>query len=576
MLTTGVRDMRVSRLALLLTYLAALCGSAGMAWAQNPGSGVAEERVVSRNELYYYDENKLRKPLALSRSIAVRFQNWKSPEEKDLYLKQFGPVTIRQIAQLYSRAEFALDYMPTQNQDARAATVRRLTADGEIDITPIFTVDGMDAVVDGIYIQTVTPMSRETVLRALEKHFGNGIGVHEVTPQGGLWHVSFKKLFFLNGERLPLTVLSIANVLQTSDTFVWVKRAYPKFAFLDTPVIPSISVYPVSGTVGEERTVVIGFRIFGKTSSDVVIEDSDIPEFMAGSFVPMSGGKPPQPSFIEVFGSKVVEKLRQVGPNEWYFEHRYTFFLGAPELEWVFPAFKIPYMYRGVRNEMTIPATTFFVRPHLDEKFALQDIPQAFKLPVRDFPGFTEVLPTPTRAWFDPVADLVGGRDSVETSAKIALGSSILIALLCFVALTVRTVTKRWSAYAQRGLVGARLALLLKQAEGMLDQHAAFQAYHGALSEVLHTWDPKFPRSNVTYQDVKSRLGAIRGGALLKHLEDAIGIEDVFSEIESRNEESFSARDKNELNALRTNLRLKIEKLAAELAKAPRAERRQS
>ena len=560
MANTGVCTMRHHVLALLLTYSAAFLGGANTAWAQTQNTVIApQERVVSRDEFYYYDENKLRRPLNLSRSVAVRFPTWKPLGEREQYLKQFGPLEVRQIAQLYSRVEFALDYMPTLSQDARAATIKRLAAEQDIEVAPIFTVDGMDAVVDGIYLQTVTPMSRETIVRALGKYFGSGIGIHEVTPEGDVWHVSFTRLFFLDSEKLPLTVLSVANLMQASDALPWVKRAYPKFAFLNTPVIPSISVFPMSGTVGEERTVVLGFRIFGKTSADVMIEDSDIPELMQGSFEPKANGSPPQSSFWEVIGTPVKEKLMQVGPNEWYFEHRYTLGLYAPEPEWVFSSLTIPYMYRGVRKQMTLPATTFFVRPHLDAKFALQDIPRAFSLPVAKFPGFTQMEPTRIRSWFDPAADMIG-RENVATAAKIAFGLSAAIALACFGTFAARIVARRRLAHKRRGIDRMRLAALLKQAEGATDHHAAIQAYHGTLSEVLHAWDSKFPRRNVTYQDVKDCLGAS-----LEHLERALDLEDLFGDIESRNEASFSARDENEVRILRTNMRLKIEKLAAEL-----------
>ena len=560
--------MRGHRLALLLAYLAALVGGANTAWAQQAldNSGVEQEHVVSRSEFYYYDNNKLRKPLQLSRSVALRLLDQKPVEERDRYLKQLGSVTVREIGQLYPRAHFALDYMPTQNQDARVATIKRLAADPSIEVAPIFTVDGMDAVVDGIYLQTVTPMSRETVVRALEKYFGNGIGIHEVTPAAGLWHISFRRLFFLNGEKLPLHVLSLANLLQSSDALPWVKRAYPKFAFLTTPVIASISVYPMSGTVGEERTVVLGFRVFGRTSNDVVIDDTDIPEFRQGKLVPLFVGKPPQESFIEVIKGPVKEKLRQVGPNEWYFEHRYTFFLGAPESEWVFPMFTIPYMYRGERKQMTIPSMTFFIRPHLDAGYALQDIPQALTLPVKEFPGFTQAEPTPIHAWFDPVADVIGGRKWFEVVAKVVFGSSTLIALVCFIVLAIHIASRQRAAGARRGVAGMRLAELLKQAELTQDNRESSQAYHGILSEVFHAWDPKFPKHTVTYQHVKDRLSGIHAGEFLKHLESTIGLEDMFEEIESRNDASFGARDENELKALGTSLRLKIEKLTRELA----------
>jgi hypothetical protein len=557
--------MRAYRLALLIAYFAVLTGSTNIAWAQVPAVGTPQERIVSREEFYYYDANKLRIPLNLSRSVAVRFRTTKTADEKAQFLKDLSPTSVREIAPLYARTEFALDFMPTQNQDARTATFKKLSAVQDIEATPIFTVDGMDAVTDGIYLQTVTPMSRDTVAAALQKYFGN-VGIQEITPEGNVWHVTFTSLFFLDGERLSLTVLSIANLIQTSDAFVWVKRAYPKFAFLNQPVIPSLSVYPLSGTVGEQRTVVVGFRIFGKTSSDVVIDESDIPEFLQGSFVPKANDKPPQTSFVEAIGAVQKEDLRQVGPNEWYFEHRYTFGLYAPEPDWVFPSFKIPYTYRGVRKEMELPVTTFFVRPHLDSKNQIADIPSAFQIPLPNFLGLKALPPIDTTAWFDPLAARIGGRKNVVMASEVMLGSSAVMAFAFIGVLAFRGFSRAWPRRERRGITQVRLAALLKSAEEEPNNRKSLQAYHKALSEVFHSWDPQFSRGNLTYQDVRSRLGSLVGrGDLIAHLERSVGLEELFDEIESRNDPAFDFRDENDLKALGTNLRLKIEKLAEEL-----------
>src|SRR5258708_40001970 len=100
--------MRVHRLALLLAYCAALCTTVlwgvHTAWAQIPEIRAVQERVVSRDEFYYYDENKLRKPLTLSRSVAIKLRVSKTPDQKAQFLKGLGSLTVREIGQLYPRA----------------------------------------------------------------------------------------------------------------------------------------------------------------------------------------------------------------------------------------------------------------------------------------------------------------------------------------------------------------------------------------------------------------------------------------------------------------------------------------
>ncbi|MEK7118433.1 MAG: hypothetical protein AAB869_02375, partial [Patescibacteria group bacterium] len=337
-------------------------------------------RIVSQQEFYFYGDNKLRIPLTLSRKVAVRFSvdAKKNEDEKKAYLKKYSPTDLAPIASVYPRAEYALGYLPITDLKTMIGTIKKLSADQLLEVAPVFIVDGMEAVVDGIYLETVTPMSRDSVLAAIRSVFGSDAMIHEITPEGRVWHISFRRLFFLGDKKLPLHVLSLANFLERSMKLFWVKRAYPKFAFLRDPVIAALFVTPVTGTVGEERTVTLAIRIFGKTADEVVVDEESIPDLKQGKFVPLFNGKPPQELFFDVRKTFAKEARRQVGPNEWYIERKYNIGLYAPEAEWTIAGVEFAYEYKGKKRSAIVSPVTFFVRPHLDDKYKLSDIPGAF------------------------------------------------------------------------------------------------------------------------------------------------------------------------------------------------------
>ncbi|OGG44553.1 hypothetical protein A2673_03395 [Candidatus Kaiserbacteria bacterium RIFCSPHIGHO2_01_FULL_50_13] len=530
--------------ALAVAFLTlGLMGGAYMEAASQERSG--QERVVSLDEFYYFDANGLRVPLKLSNSIAVRFLTVKLDTEKRNYLdERYAPLAIRDIKSVYARAEYALEYSPLTNQAEMREILKRMSADSDIDAAPVFIVDGMETLVDGVYVETTTPLSSPTLKNAIEKLFGGGALLHEITPEKRAWHLSFRKLFFLDNEKIPLHALSFANLIHKGGE-PWVKRAYPKFAYLQEPVVASLTVTPISGTVGEERTAVLTLRIFGKTESDVVIDEGDIPELQQGKFSPLSSGKPPQVSFFNAAKGFVRNPRRQVGPNEWYIEHWYRFGIYAPEAEWVIAGIQIPYQYKGERRVLTVPTVTFFVRPHLDAKYKLVDIPEALSLDAPQFAGFSQTEPAPTRAWFDLFSWVFGGRGALESGSLIVFATFGGVALGSMLLLVGRAIPRRERGH---GITKAELKLLLGQARSASDPKTGLNTYNKAISLVFHTWNSAFPRQNLTYQFVKDRLKELREEKLLERLQEA-GVEDVFSAIEARHDASFGfgdAQDKNE------------------------------
>ena len=488
-------------------------------------------RVVSPSEFYYFDANGLRIPLALTRSIAVRFRTDKSAEEKQAYLQKYAPSKVRSITSVYPRAEFVLEYAPYIFLEQVAEKLKEMAQDPTIEVAPVFLVDGMEAIVDGVHLETTTPLSAETFRLWLENQFGKSV-VHEITPNGSAWHVSLRGLFFLDSEKFPLHALSFANLLSTGGTS-WIKRAYPKFVFLHAPVIASLSVTPASGTVGEERTVILRLRIFGE-KGDVSIRDTDIPFFNRGTFKPLSSSAPPHVWFFEVRSSERRERV-QIGPNEWLIEHRYVFGLYAPEKEWTISGVQIPYTYLGVRRVIDVPTVTLFVRLHLDERYQIEDMPYPPSIRMPTFPGFSEAEPAPEWRWFDYVASSVGGRGTFAAVLRFIFGASFFAGAVGAIVLVVRVMPQRGR---DSGITRTELAHLLGEAHRAEDYKTALSLYQEAISKIFYAWNSAFPRQNLTYQFVKDRLKENGEDALIERLKQA-GIERVFSTTETRHDASF-------------------------------------
>lgn len=550
-------------LALFVVLSGASIGKTQVTTPEPPkiASEQLKPRIVSREELYYFSADGLRTPLRLAPSVIVRFRGPRGVNSAK-HMERYAPRLTRDLVGVYTKADFALEFIPNQDTSELTRTLQRMSIDPILDGAPVFVVDGMEAVVDGIYITTTTPLSLNTVRSALKEHFGEDMELHEITPENGTWHVSFKNLFFLGDKKVPLHVLSLTNLIHTSKDLVWVKRAYPKFAFLHAPVIATVSVTPVSGTVGEKRTVVLGLRIFGN-EGDVVIGETDIPEFMLqGAFVPKSNGQPPQVSFIEISNPQKTERER-VGPNEWYMEHRYKVGLYAPETEWKIEGFQIPYQYRGISRVTNTGTTTFFTRPHLDGKYKLSDMPEAMRFPKSKPPALSPAPPTPEKAWFDVVAKPIGGRTNFSIVLFGITVASTFLAAFGLIGLAIHIVPRFVSGTKIDAEITRRNELY-KKAEKAKSKAEAFLYLHEALSCVLHRWNKEFSAHNVTYQDVKAYLATIQDEKLLRRLLQH-DLERLFNDLESRNEKGFEERDTSMFQTLYADVQRRIQTFSIEI-----------
>lgn len=528
-------------------------------------------RIVSQQEFYFYGDNKLRIPLTLSRKAVVRFsveKNKKNTEEKKEYLKKYSPIELESISGVYPRAEYVLGYLPIIDVKTMVGTIKKLSADKALEVAPVFIVDGMDAVVDGIYLETVTPMSRGSVLAAIKNVFGGDAMIHEITPEGGVWHISFKPLFFLGDKNLPLHTLSLANFLERSPKLFWVKHAYPKFALLRDPVIASIAVTPVTGTVGEERTITLSIRIFGKTADEVVVDEKSIPDLKQGKFIPLFDGKPPQDLFFDVRKTFAKEARRQVGPNEWYIERKYNIGLYAPETEWTIAGVEFAYKYKDKKMSARVSPVTFFVRPHLDDKYKLSDIPMAYLMPTLVFSSAPPLLSAAKDEWFDPLARMIGGHERLSLVALLA-GIMSTLALFTFLALYVR----ERIAMAEAGRPKCRvwsaieLDLVLGKSETTEDSQVAYRQLHDALSTLLHQRFPEVPTRNATFQHLKELADGVPA-MFSAGTEQFPDLEELFEDLERRHAPGFLDIPRELLQSNLASIKARIRQLADVLRKS--------
>lgn len=512
-------------------------------------------RPVSVQELYFFDPvSEFRVPLPIRTMLLVKFaDSWASrtDAEKEEYLKQYNALTTESIVAIYPRAEFILGYLSTTDTPAMVNTIKKMMEDQNLDVAPVVLTDGMNAVVDGIYIETVTPLSRDTVLAGITRTFGTDAMVHEIVPvtdERGvlLWHVSFKKLFFLGDKKLPVHALSVANILDRGDRKPsWVRHAFPKFAYLSDPVVASIDVAPVSGTVGESRVVTLTVMVYGKSEQDVVIDEREIPTFHHDKkFSIVAGGRPPLQGFFDNDTSPSERGARkQVGPNSWTIVHRYYFNLFAPELEWNISGVEIPYLYKGKRLIARVPTTTFFVRPHLDERYQLTDIPGAYLFPHGATP---DAPPQPlgrSASWYQPLASAVGGVGRLQatlvtlivalTVTLVAFGAVIGKRIVAFRA-SRTTATAVWSDEV--------LARELSRSVESDDPRSALAQVHDVFSTMLHQHFSEISPRNSTYQQWKSIANEERYRHLMARVQNA-DVEELFDELEMRNDANYSESD---------------------------------
>lgn len=351
-------------------------------------SSLAQKPVAKFNlrDFYFYDESGVMNRLDIAPKIAVRFLKNLPASEQNQFLEKFSP-----IAQKKDDKGSSVIILEFPSSTAYHQIIEKLNEMSESDIAetaPIVYINNIEAIADGIVIEPKTLLSAEALEKRIRR-FGN-FELRQSKMEQQRW------VFFLAEVKPPLHILLLTNLVNKDS---WVKRAYPHFKYLHDPIVSTLEVEPVSGTVNEARIIRFSIKIFDPA---INLKEDLLPNFGEGKFIPVSGDSSPQPLFFfldgdgdrrEFFGAKSRTVV-----FSWKF-HNYA--IG----EWVISGQSIQYEKNGVLSNITSPQASMVVTS-LVGNLAVNDMPSPKTLTVPNQkynikPTTSASLPATLPYWFE-------------------------------------------------------------------------------------------------------------------------------------------------------------------------------
>ena len=191
----------------------------------------------------------------------------------------------------------------------------------------------------------------------------------------------------------PLHIYSLINLIHED---AWIKNVRPQFTYLHDPIVATLMVAPISGTVDETRVATLSVHVFDDT---IKIRDDLLPQFGEGKFIPAPATYSPL-FFFPLVGEKEPPRMRKdargyVVSFSWRFR---MFAVG----EWTIPDQIIAYERKGEQFTASAPQGTFVVTSLVGD-LSLSDIPSPKILPVLRKPDLPSPQKTPQLPafWFD-------------------------------------------------------------------------------------------------------------------------------------------------------------------------------
>lgn len=469
-------------------------------------------------DLYYYDANGIMVQLELAPKLSVRFTHEMGREDKTAFLAEFSPVAEREQPDDSSR-------LIVQFQESAAPSdilqiANKISASGKAEANPVFFVENIESVLEGIVVKPKTFLSPARLQERMRKY--GDFRSRQTLNENGVW------VFLIDEVKPPLNLLLLTNLISNDS---WVERAYPRFKFLHDPIVSSIMVEPVSGTVGEVRKVTFTVKVFDPS---IVLSTERLPEFGNGLFRPIQGS-PANPATIrdpgylfEQMGDPVRHPVKQERRSRtyaaaWKFRH---YALG----EWTIPPQPVPYSKNGVDQEIKSSGFTLVVNSQIGS-LKITDIPiprPLIHLVENPAPAPDLTLPPIPSYWFDawlPKPELVARHTGF---AGISLGAAVLVSIGVVL---VRGLTGKIKKAAYRRQAVQQVNSLFQEAS-TTDSYAK---YEDAFSALLVLFFPHLT-SRPAWEEIKDDkrvLGAL--GSDGREL-----LEKVFTELGRRHMRDFS------------------------------------
>ncbi|MDO8561031.1 MAG: hypothetical protein Q7R91_02350 [bacterium] len=458
-------------------------------------------------DLYYHDANGTIVQLELARKLLVRFTREISNEEKTALLAEFSPIAQKEQPGNPSRIVFSFNESTSLSDILDAAN--KITASGNAEASLVFFVDNIEAVLEGVVIEPKIVLTPDRLKARMQKY--GGFTLRQAVSENGSW------IFLIDEVKPPLNLLVLTNLISND---IWVRRAYPRFKFLHDPIVASINVEPVSGTIGETRTIIFTVKIF----DSAITLSTEYPEFGAGLFRPIQGS-PSSPLSIrhvpghlfELVGDPVrhpvkQEKRSRVYTTSWKFKH---YAVG----EWVIHPLTVPYTKNGVAQEIKSSGFTLVVNSQIGN-LNITDMPNPRSLiyfsEKSEAPPIAALPPVPSY-WFD------AWTSHADIIARYAGFAGMLLGTLpvAGAAVLVVCVVKRNRKKArERRYRVKHIEELLQEAYA----NHSYAKYDEALSFMFAALFPDLPL-HPAWEDVKNNDGAceVFGGETMAHLEMVFG-----------------------------------------------------
>lgn len=494
-----------------------------------------KKRVIWQlRDLYYYDANGTMVQLDLAPKLLVRFKSETPKEKRSQFLAEFSPVAEEELSDSSSTlVEFNTSIKPDQLLEA----ANKISRSDIAEVSLVFYIENIEAVIEGIIVEPKTILTPDRLQERMKKY--GDFSLRQTISENGAW------IFLTDNVKPPLNVLALINLVNNDS---WVRRAYPRFRFLHDPIIASIIVEPVSGTVGEARTVTFTIKVFDPA---IKLLEDQLSQFGVGLFMPIQGNitspssiKYPPGYLFEVIGDAIkhpvrMEKRSRVYAVSWKFKH---YALG----EWTIPPQPVSYSRNGVESEIKSSGFTLVVNSQIGSlQITDMPVPRPLIYPaLKPAPAPDLALSPIPQYWFDAWASDI----KAERASRYLKILSLLLGVVAFGSMSMpigRHLLRNQKIAADRSRKIEQIEKLLGEAE----ETRSYEKYNEALSYILTTAFPHLS-SRPTWEEIKN------DAFIHEKLEEDIMkiLEPTFYELSRRHSKNFTATTES-LAGLDKNIR---------------------
>lgn len=445
-------------------------------------------------DLYYYDNKDTMVQLEVVPKLFVRFTKELTAEERVSFFAEFSPIS--QKPEQDDPLSFILAFDNSTKPFALLEMANKMTRSGLAVASPVFLLENVEAVIEGIAVEPKIVLTSERLYERMKKY--GDFSSRKTAYENGAW------VFLVDEVKPPLNLLVFTNLIKNDS---WVRRAYPHFRFLHDPITAFITVEPVSGTVGEVRTVTFTIEIFDPV---ILLSENELPEFGNGLFMPIQGTltapsaiKYPPGYLFELVGEPVKAPVRQDNRSRIYkISRKFKFYaLG----EWTINPQPVSYTKNGFTKEIKSLGFTLIVNSQIGNlKITDMPFPRSLIYSVKSQEIIAEVaLPGIPSYWFDAWTP----KDAYKTIQYSRL-VSVSLGILGITILLAFAISKLNKAYKR--MVSRRL--LIGEIEKVIDSardRKSYADYSEAFSRILVGLVPYFS-SHPNWEEVKDDERVLR------------------------------------------------------------------